>query len=103
MNQNQLHTPGPWRVGSNSGAVISDRSIEHGPNGCDCVDYYGGHLIAESIAPCNRNLIAAAPELLDALRVVVGQLEGHELNNGDVSAINNAYAAIAKATGANHE
>lgn len=62
------HTPGPWRIGANSGAVISDHAVEHGPNGCDCVEYYGGHLIAESIAECNRPLIAAAPELIQAAR-----------------------------------
>ena len=42
----------------------------------------------------------AAPEMLDALEAVTGALAGHELNNGDVSAINKARAAIAKAKGA---
>lgn len=34
------------------------------------MDYYGGHLIAESIAPQNVPLIAAAPDLLEALEMV---------------------------------
>ena len=52
---------------------------------------------AETIA--NAQLIAAAPDLLEMLEAVTDALAGHELNNGDVSAINKARAAIAKATG----
>jgi hypothetical protein len=48
----------------------------------------------------NARLIAAAPELLETLEAVTDALAGHELNNGDVSAINKARAAIAKARGA---
>lgn len=52
------HTPTPWRVGR-PGTVVSDSHIEHGPGGCDCVEYYGGHLIAESITSANASRIAA--------------------------------------------
>ena len=52
------HTPTPWRVGR-PGTVVSDSHIEHGPRGCDCVEYYGGHLIAESITSANARRIAA--------------------------------------------
>jgi hypothetical protein len=67
MNPARLHTPGPWRV-SDVGAVVADVPIDGGPDGSDDVEHYGGHLIAESVAPCNRPLIAAAPKLLSALR-----------------------------------
>lgn len=66
------HTPGPWRAGKLRDAVVSDTAIDGGPSGTDAVDYYGGHLVAESVAPCNRPLIVAAPKLLQALREVVG-------------------------------
>lgn len=52
------HTPTPWRVGR-PGTVVSDSHIEHGPGGCDCVEYYGGHLIAESITSANSRRIVA--------------------------------------------
>ena len=92
------HTPGPWRDALTCGAIVSDTAIEHGPHGCDCVQYYGGHLIAESFAACNRPLIAAAPELLEALEGLMA-LE----SRGRIMPIGKewdaARAVIAKATG----
>lgn len=78
------HTPGPWRAGKTGGAVVSDTAIEHGPGGCDCVEYYGGHLIGESIAKCNVALIAAAPELLHAAKHALESAESviHEYLDG---------------------
>lgn len=61
------HTPGPWRIGRDYGAVVADTPIQNGITGSNHVEAYGGHLIAESISDCNKPLIAAAPELLDAL------------------------------------
>lgn len=63
------HTPGPWRAARLHGAVVADIPILEVP-GSDDVTYYGGHLIAESIAAQNVALIAAAPDLLAALRVM---------------------------------
>ncbi|CAB3928948.1 hypothetical protein [Achromobacter deleyi] len=57
------HTPGPWRIGKCHGAVVAEVPVHAGLDN-DHVEAYGGHLIAESIAVCNRPLIAAAPELL---------------------------------------
>ncbi len=59
------HTPGPWRIGKCHGAVVADVPVNAGLDN-DHAEAYGGHLIAESIAVCNRPLIAAAPELLRA-------------------------------------
>ncbi len=64
------HTPGPWRIGKSYGAVVADVPVDSGCDN-DHVEAYGGHLIAESIAVCNRPLIAAAPELLEALEEAI--------------------------------
>lgn len=64
------HTRGPWRIGKAHGAVVADVPVNAGLDN-DHVEAYGGHLIAESIAVCNRPLIAAAPELLEALEEAV--------------------------------
>jgi hypothetical protein len=61
------HTPGPWRIGKQGGSVVADTPVPE-MGGSDSLDYYGGHLIAESITPSNAKLIAAAPELLDVVR-----------------------------------
>ena len=92
----KTHTPGPWHV--------SD-------------DMYGvGNLLvagvtasnAEPIANCglgktgkaNARLIAAAPELLDALQTAAMALIGYTHRNEIIeNALDSARAAIAKATG----
>jgi hypothetical protein len=62
------YTPGPWRLGKNSDSVISETGDAiHGREDKESRDYYGGHLIAESIEPRNRALIAAAPDQNEAL------------------------------------
>lgn len=66
------HTPGPWHEGSNNcarvyGAIVSDSPIEGQNMMPEDVTHYGGQLIAESIAPCNRPIISAAPDMLEAL------------------------------------
>lgn len=72
------HTPGPWRAGSGSGgkgSVVSDQLAAGALGGSDAVDYYGGNLIAESVAPENIPLIGAAPELLQALQGEHGAID----------------------------
>lgn len=64
------HTPGPWSIGRQGWCVIADHPIEAGPRGADDVEYYGGHLICESVTPNNARLIAAAPELLEMLQSI---------------------------------
>lgn len=60
------HTEGPWRVGHNH-SIVSDVPIEGGPTGGNEAHYYGGFLVAETVAPRNRRIIAAAPLLLRSL------------------------------------
>ena len=72
------HTPGPWRTGKACGAVVADSAEGiriRGAVDADSVEYYGGNLIGESISPNNIPLIAAAPELLEALKNVVMRFE----------------------------
>lgn len=60
-------TPGPWRKGINDDSVVSVGQSEE-QRGSANFEYYGGHLIAESIEKHNIPLIAAAPDLLEALK-----------------------------------
>ena len=63
----ETHTKGPWRVNERLLAIVSDEPCTD-ILGAENVEHYGGYLIAESIAPINLSIIAAAPELYDALR-----------------------------------
>ncbi len=114
------HTPGPWKIQDDSegngfrkdwrvivreeaynkfGAheqVVSPSSYESSVNGT-----YSGVQISEADA----RLIAAAPELLEALNYLLEQTVdmdlkyGIELSEGEEDARNQALAAIAKASG----
>ena len=101
-------TPGPWRI-SRDGAIIADiayatsedRDTGHAtPNDSrerEREYYDGGLLIAGSVKPHNRSLIAAAPDLLDALL-------SFENDDGFVPPAiwEQRNAAIAKAAGYEH-
>ena len=109
--QNAVHTPGPWSIGESNGdeiEVLSDAM--HGR------DYPIAIVLSDDeedatdpIPQANATLIAAAPELLDALTRILGSLEFDERLYGTrperstvdfPRAIEIARAAIAKATGA---
>lgn len=64
MNEQTKSTPGPWREGKTSDSIISDSGDGVGGRDRSSFDYYGGYVIAESVAPCNKPLIMAAPALL---------------------------------------
>lgn len=97
------HTPGPWRIGKNYGAVVADHPVPE-LRGSDDVNAYGGHLIAESIALQNRPLIATAPELLEALQLAADYIDGPTAWTQAKEDVlrERLYAAIAKATGQSH-
>jgi len=91
------HTPGPW--------ISVGARIEHADDGVmDIADFdpccmgmgQDGRGHAEIRA--NARLCAAAPDLLDALSVLV-ELVSFQICGDDHPAIINARAAIAKATG----
>lgn len=105
------HTPGPWSPTFNTGAVMQGYSQPHGVVGagehrlkiiCGCFGDIGG----EDIAAANARLIAAAPELLEALKDVLHRIEESEewwMDCPDRGGFDTEVitAAITKATGEN--
>lgn len=102
MNAQTKHTPSPWVVRVMGAQVVAidapngDQTIGHSrwkelatAYGCDDAMEDG-----EAVALANARLIAAAPELLEALRFIIDLLPADP-----GGAINVARAAIAKATG----
>jgi hypothetical protein len=92
-------TPGPWWVGRNERSVVCNTEIPEWHT-ADSVEYYGGHLVAESMAPANARLIAAAPELAEALEAALRLLDETQTlawspRQGDI--YDAARAALAKA------
>ncbi|HSG19548.1 MAG TPA: hypothetical protein VLA31_02160 [Burkholderiaceae bacterium] len=88
------HTPGPWRP--RNGIVLAD---SHKGTHCSDEDiaFYGGPLVCESIrTDANARLIAAAPDLLEALKAM---LEYYGSHTACVECQDMARAAIAKAEG----
>jgi hypothetical protein len=58
------HTPGPWRVGKGGSVVADVKSHPHSDQ--RDFGYYGGYLIAESIArDADREVIGRAPDFVD--------------------------------------
>ncbi len=86
------HTPGPWSLTYDSSLVMSDQVVQ-GPIGPDTATH--------DEVKANMRLIAAAPELLDALKRLLNANdelaeEGDAESMGD--AIRAARRAIAKIT-----
>lgn len=90
-----------WKPGKTGRCVVTDNpeglSEGGGFSGIEAVKYYGGNLVCESV--CRKkdvNLIAAAPDMLEALQ---------NLENDDNSIPEHAWNlvkyAIEKATGVN--
>jgi len=99
----ERHTPGPWKAGDtairNSAYWLLVRSEASGST-------VGGAVSGNGRADANARLIAAAPELLDALKALVRACEfnGYFSTNKpgfrEKSEIRDSRAAIAKAEGA---
>jgi len=85
------HTPGPWHIGTRS----SGRAI-YGSKGEEVATFTGLSMPDEELA--NARLIAAAPELLDALKWAVQQIED-DLDPDHQTAMDACLAAIARAEG----
>lgn len=67
------HTKGLLRVG-HSGAVVADHPVPE-ISGSDAVEYYGGHLVAESVTAANARRLAACWNACDGF--TTEELEAH--------------------------
>lgn len=56
------HTPGPWRVG------IEGNNRVYGP---DCMGEHTGLVAVVYKTPANKHLVAAAPDMLEALELAL--------------------------------
>lgn len=99
-------TPGPWRVSEKRGDLID---IRHNSNGIGAISLNLAHVVARQSwlkeAEANAKLIAAAPELLAALRDIIeastpfhSALEIDQQFDGE-ALYSNAVKAIKKASG----
>ena len=97
----QKHTPGPWHLGQDrnyEAALVAEngetvaRAAWTGGSGCEL----------EIDKAADARLIAAAPELLEALEAARDTLKAHQMDYADsgyLTAIEDAEAAIARARG----
>ncbi len=84
------HTPGPWiyELSNNDDCFTLTSGDKQIIGGCGCCG-------SPWCVKVDAQLIAAAPDLLEALKAMVESVTGVD----QVSAVNQARAAIAKATG----
>lgn len=104
------HTPGPWpcEYTGDGKRILVGKGLVEGPNGYEVAEVYSDDCPRE-VAEANARLIAAAPELLEALETLLpyapwvpkaGIPMTPELEEKpDVQAVLKARAAIAKARG----
>jgi len=94
------HTPAPWRVEGHRSGVPHGHIISHGinshgdgPEGYVCDTW--------NSSDADARLIAAAPDLLEALKWIAHHYANQDMNHRDfrVEAAQRAEAAIAKAEG----
>ena len=86
----KTHTPGPWTLNDARSTRV------------DLIDTQQGHAVGEIVwvdvrNPADARLIAAAPDMLETLRDIVGMLA--DANDTRADALHAARAAIVRATG----
>jgi hypothetical protein len=70
------HSPAPWRPGDTADSIVCD-APDLGPEDSDARRFYGGGVVAESVAPQNKPAIMAAPKALEACRLLVEHASGN--------------------------
>lgn len=92
-------TPCPWRVSEKRGDLID---IRHNNNGIGAISINLAHVVARQSwlkeAEANANLIAAAPELLEALQETIDEI-GFWMSQQNPELKKKIEAAIKKALG----
>ena len=102
------HTPGPWVIDSDgdgkANAIVTSTHLASLDD--DICEVYGGNMDDDDTRQANARLIAAAPDLLAALRTLANQISPDSDDYPDSSyfrmmqdAEEKALAAIAKAEG----
>jgi hypothetical protein len=95
------HTPGPWKISTKRGPLHDIGSTDP-PAIKDSAGEYiavlGGGSVHYANANANACLIASAPDLLAALKGFVAYWEGGFMPTIKASILQDARAAIAKAT-----
>lgn len=97
------HTPGPWVTDEvDHDAPYENIKIKAGNHHTVCTVWIDDAPVHDfnAMQYANARLIAAAPELLEALKLCASVCAGHTMHkDGLVKALEAARAAIAKATG----
>ena len=94
--EKQQHTPGPWAYIVPDGYVVRHPQIYSDFGPVANATWLGENKLDQLKA--NARLIAAAPELLEALEEIVSAADGDGWSQLDAD-LRKARAAIAKATG----
>ena len=115
MTDKARHTEGPWHIHE---SYVYGKSMQHdliatAHDCCDTNQTAAEHAGAIGFEQCKANarLIAAAPELLEALkaarnvceRLYVARLGGYDIQDAAINAVTIADAAIAQTTGKGQE
>jgi len=102
------HTPGPWRISAESQSIVEQDNQAIGSKlGLLIATAHGytdsGYFPDDDEGVANARLIAAAPELLEALKIFLNEFNDFEVMKRTPIAyhkvVKAAHAAIAKAEG----
>jgi hypothetical protein len=96
------HTPGPWRLGDvadDSGRIVKLCPVDQENQSILTVVDHEGVKFAAVYIDADARLIAAAPELLLALEMLLDWHISETPEDEEFSAVRGARAAIAKAKG----
>ena len=78
MASETKHSAFPWRAGSGGSIVCDDASLGPGTDDADALEFYGGHVVCETVTPTNRDFIVRAchshADLLAACEALMSEI-----------------------------